>query len=496
MSDKKWVFILLALITALAIAQPARAAQGAASVTVYYFYDNPCASCNEEGKFNDKLNSAVGNEKQGVELQVLCFNTFHTADEDKFNSTCEKLNIPKEKRVTPMVIINGTVLAGQEEIDSSLGTTFSAEKQKALEQAAATDPSASRPVYFYVSPCDECAAVKDYLANLPKTYAVEYNGRQFDSTLFIDSYNIAEPQNLELVKKYFKSYNVPDSKQKVPIIFLRDGYLSGKEEITIGLQPAIRAGRCIDIAQLTGRETLKPYEWPAILLTGLVNGFNPCSISMLLLLITLLLARKASVLKLGMLFIVGKFIAYMALGTLLFSMLEAIDNSVVKNVTAVIKYILLAVVLAVAAINISDFFAAKNENYNKVRLQLPVGLRRLNHKWLKGISTIADGPLLLLLALALGMAISVGEFLCTGQIYLATIIYLLKRSTELNLQTLTAFLVYVIGMLLPLIVITLAVHKGKALFNVSELARKNMPLIKLVSAVVFIAFAVIIVIWF
>lgn len=496
MSHKKWVFILLTLIISLFFTQSAWAAQGGAEITVYYFYENPCASCNEEGKFDDKFDSTVGNEKQGVELQVLCFNTFHTADEDKFKSTCDKLNIPKEKRIIPMVIINGTVLSGQAEIDSSLGTAFSAEKRKALEHAAATDPYASRPVYFYISPCDECAAVKDFLANMPKTFMVDYNDRQLESALYIDSYNISEPQNLELIKNYFKIYNVPDSKQKVPIIFLRDGYLSGKEEITNGLQTAIKGGRCMDITRLSGEATLKPYEWPAILLTGLVNGFNPCSISMLLFLIALLLARKASVLKLGMLFIVGKFIAYMALGTLLFSMLAAIENNVVRDLTAVVKYILIAVVLVVAAINISDFFAAKNENYNKVRLQLPVGLRKLNHKWLNGVKAVANGPMLPLLALALGMAISVGEFLCTGQIYLATIIYLLKRSTELSLQTLTAFLVYVFAMLVPLAAITLAIHKGKELFDVSELARKNMPLIKLISAVVFIAFAVIILIWF
>ena len=492
MSQKKWVFIALALMAVLTIVQPALAAPNKPRITIYYFYNNACGSCNEEGKFYDKFNAAIGTAKEGVELEFLCYNIFHTGDSSRFLDTCDKFNIPTDSRITPMLIINGVVLTSETEIDSKLGTVFAAEKQKALEQAAAADPTASKPVYFYVSPCEECAAVKDFLTALPKAFTVNYDGRQLSSSLFIDSYNIAEPQNLEMVKKYFQSYSVPDSKQKVPIFFLRDGYLSGKDEITKGLQTAIIDGRCISIAPPTGEPALKPYEWPAIFLTGLINGFNPCSISMLLFLITLLLARKANVLKLGMLFILGKFIAYMALGTLLFNMLAAIDNTVFKQFTVIMKYILLAVVIVVAAVNISDFIAVKNEKYNKIRLQLPVGLRKLNHKWLKGISHTGNGRLLLFSALALGMVISVGEFLCTGQIYLATIIYLLKRSEELSLQTLAAFLLYVVGMLLPLIAITLAIHKGREVFHISELARKNMPLIKLINAGVFIAFAIII----
>lgn len=47
---------------------------------------------------------------------------------------------------------------------------------------------------------------------------------------------------------------------------------------------------------------------------GLLAGFNPCSISMLLMLFSILLTTRASVLKNGILYLVGKYVTYLGLG--------------------------------------------------------------------------------------------------------------------------------------------------------------------------------------
>lgn len=62
--------------------------------------------------------------------------------------------------------------------------------------------------------------------------------------------------------------------------------------------------------------------------------------------------------------------------------------------------------------------AAKHENYGKIKLQLPTALKKINHGWIKRISGLENAWLLLLVSFALGVFISVGEFLCTGQIFL------------------------------------------------------------------------------
>ncbi len=488
--------IFLATVFLLLFSQGAASADSTRSkLTISYYYNNPCASCHEDKDFKDLFLGLVGESAQDVTLDFSFYNVFRAEDQKKYSEACQQYGILPEEQTTPLLVIGDTPLNGKEEINQKLISVFQEEKGKKLRQAAITSGTASRIVYFYVSPCEECAETEQYLSGLAPTYLVSYNGKELDSMLIIESHNVAEKQNLELVNRYFRDHQVPQARQSVPVVFLRDGYLSGKEEIINGLQAAIEGGRCIGIASPGDQVELKIYDWPTVFLMGLINGFNPCSISMLLFLIALLLARKANVLKLGMLFIIGKFLAYLALGTILFSLLSTINNSVFALFSDIGKYILLALMIVVVALNLNDFFASKYEKYNKIRLQLPQGLRRLNHKWLSSISSM-NGAGLLFAAFILGIAISIGEFLCTGQIYLATIIYLLKRSNVFDLQIVVSFLLYIIGMLLPLLIITITVHKGKEIFRVSEFARSRMPLIKLINACVFLVLAVILFIFF
>lgn len=490
--------IFLLVLEFLLLPGTATAATGTLpKMSVYYYCNNPCSSCDEEGRFYKKFYSLVGKEKEGISLDFFCYNVFHTSGEVKFNNTCDEFDIPEDKRTTPMIVLNGTPLIGSNEIDDALKSAFVAEKNKIISESKMKTDKISKPIYFFVSPCEECAEVKQFLTSLPSVMTVSYNGQQFESPVNIDSYNVAEPKNLELVKKYFQKYNVPDERQKVPVIFLKDGYLSGKDDIKNGLKKAIEDGRCLENPIFIEKAELKPYEWSGIFLTGFINGFNPCSISMLLFLVTILISRKVNVLKLGLSFIFGKFIAYLALGTLLFNILSLIDNAYLHVFSNIIKYTLLILTLILAGFNISDGIAARSEKYNKIRLQLPIKLRKINHTWLKKIGeTNRNGIFILFMAFALGMVISIGEFLCTGQIYLATIIYLLKQSPELNLQMMMAFLAYILAMLIPLFIVVAAVHKGKEVFYISELARKNITAVKLINAAIFIIFAIIIIVMF
>ena len=88
------------------------------------------------------------------------------------------------------------------------------------------------------------------------------------------------------------------------------------------------------------------------------------------------------------------------------------------------------------------------------------------------------------------MIVSAGEFLCTGQIYLATILYLVKRSVTINSIAFLALFVYVLAMVIPLTVIVIAVSKGQKVMMISEGFRRNMPKVKLVNAIILIVLAI------
>ena len=98
------------------------------------------------------------------------------------------------------------------------------------------------------------------------------------------------------------------------------------------------------------------------------------------------------------------------------------------------------------------------------------------------------------LSFGLGAIISVGEFLCTGQIYLATIT-VLQSGQALDFRAMIYFLIYGAAFVLPLILITVFIHKGREIFDLTEWMRERI-LIKLINAVVFILFGIIIWVWF
>ena len=362
-------------------------------------------------------------------------------------------------------------------------------------------------IYFYVSPCSSCDAVSKYLDTLDNQYTLSLEGREISSELSIVKINYSDHDNFTLSAKYFLAYRVPPNAQAAPIILIGESYLQGEEDIQNQLEGMITAGYGLstkmpeEILQQQGKpvptqDYLSGYKAPGVFLTGLINGFNPCSLAILLFFLSMLVARKESILKLGFSFIAGKFITYIALGTLLYGLFSKVGGQWYDNASLVIKIILLAVALFLVIMFVRDFFAAKNEAYDKVKMQLPTGFRRFNHGMIKRMSKIKNNKLLIPLCFGLGVFISIGEFLCTGQMYLATIIFVFKNSEAFNIEAITYFLIYGVAFIIPLVIITLVIHRGKEVFDISEIVRGKLHIIKLVNAFIFLVFALIVLFFF
>lgn len=367
-----------------------------------------------------------------------------------------------------------------------------------------TKASASEIFYFSTSSCSDCSVVQGFLDSLEKAYAINIGGKEEWSNISVTKFEIEDEDSLKLIKKLFDDYNVPDDDRRVPIIFLKDGYLSGKDEIREQLVNRIMEGQAAfqenereSLLELDGRmNSLTGYEVPGLILTGLLNGLNPCSISMLLFFISMLLLKNSNILKLGLAFIFGKFLAYLMLGTVLFNLLLRIDGNWFNSIQSVTRIILIIICFLLSYLNIVDFISSKNEKYNKIRLQLPVSLRELNHKWIKSIQSVKGTGILTLTSFGLGVVVSAGEFLCTGQIYLATIVLMIRNNPVFDLKTISYFILYGVALVIPLLILSIIMHKGNEMFQVSEKIRKNMPIIKLANAFIFLLFGILIFIKF
>jgi len=525
--------MLAIMILSVAISSVCAQGNNGHKVTIEYFYMNACDACPAEEEFLEELNRILGKMKDGVETEVLTYNTFHISGAKKFEEYKKSYNIPEYKlKYDEFIFINGTYLAGREEINKNLAEEFlkaktSAEKysegdtgndSKSFLKSSDSDKSTtlknnslmpgtwakSTIVYFYVAPCASCEEVERFFSTLEKEYFIDTINGKRKSELLIKKYNISSGRNLELIREYFSAYMVPESEQKVPIVFIGDIYLQGEKEIQGKLLESVKAGYGLstllvednEIKTSLAHDTMENYQALGIFLTGLINGFNPCSISMLLFFLSMIIVKNRNVLNLGISFISGKFTAYFLLGTLFYSIFEKINGKGLYKFNAVLKAVLLIISIFLILLNIRDYFAVKNERYDKVRVQLPAILRKLNHKWIKKVTAQENIKLLIILSFLLGIIISVGEFLCTGQIYLATIVYVLRTSDVFNVKAALYFLLYSLALIAPLTVFTFVIHKGREIMDVTELVRGKMHIIKLVNAAFFLVFALLILLLF
>jgi len=159
---------------------------------------------------------------------------------------------------------------------------------------ASAAPAAVQIDFFYSATCPHCAAEEEFLNNLQIKYpAIE-----------IKSYEVTgSTDNQALLKDFYQKYNVPERERGfVPATFTPTRYFVGFNE-----QVGQDIESCL-VACLAGGEATSPkFKIPLLgeidaknislpLLTvvlGTLDGFNPCAMWVLVVLVSLLLATKS-----------------------------------------------------------------------------------------------------------------------------------------------------------------------------------------------------------
>jgi hypothetical protein len=356
------------------------------------------------------------------------------------------------------------------------------------------DPDDSVVYFFTTISCIDCEKVERYLDGLPEHVDIPSTG---NSLIVIRKMNIINPESLEMLHLLFSQYAVPESHQKVPIIFYTTGYLTGADEIVNNLTTALQSGNALGYTPM-----MVPNEHDAVvrlpeiltvLTAGILGGFNPCSISMLLLLISLLSSKKENILSLGIAYLAGKFIAYLTIGVTLFLLADFIVSSGFQSIQHVARFVIAGFAIVLAALNIWDFVNSRLEQYGSIKLQLPGSLRKFNHSL---IERFLNKPrFLIFIVFSLGLIVSAGEFLCTGQVYLATILYQINVNPgNITAASFSLLLYCAASLIFPAILLVLCV-RGKRAMILSETIRNRLPWIKLAYALFFIVAAVFLLLW-
>lgn len=340
-------------------------------------------------------------------------------------------------------------------------------------------------IYFYSPTCLTCQQVRPSIEELKK--------RDIEVIEFEYS------QNIDLFLRYKEAYGIPQNSPKgtYPLLFVGDTYVNGEEIIDW-----VKDGRIESLAStpLRNVEEVEVVEQRLTLFTvlgaGLLDGFNPCAIAMLLLFISLLgfTPNKRILIAISLSYISGLFFTYFALGTILFQFIHYLEREI-SILSTILIWGMLLFSLFFFLFNFYDGIVSLQKNYGKVKNQLPKRIKKFNAKITERFtSRLTDHqesgkslvPLFVITFL-LGVLISLTEFMCTGQVYLPIIVGLVQRSSSFNGEALLMLLLYNFMFVLPLIVLAMIAIKTQSVMTASNIIREKLYFIKFFNALLFLA---------
>ena len=347
-------------------------------------------------------------------------------------------------------------------------------------------------VVFFSPTCHRCMVTKEKV--MPK---IE---REFKGKIEIEYRDITGLDNYKSFLSLKDKYN-GDFEFYLPVYFMEGRFINGKGDVHAKLNRLITAslgkvkvkeeGALVDLI-----ERFKKFTPLAIAGAGLTDGINPCAFTVIVFFISFLTLqgyRRKEVAAIGITFIFAVFFTYLLLGLGLFNFLYAL-----KGFWVVIRMINLAIAAFSIALGIAalyDLYKFKKTGQTEgMLLQLPGGVKSHIHSVIgehyrktKGTGSEAVRPHILrfvLAAFTTGFLVSLLEAVCTGQLYLPTIAFILK-TTPFKLWAFGYLLLYNLMFVVPLFIIFLFALLGTTSGEFSGFLKKHMGLIKIAMAAVF-----------
>ena len=340
-------------------------------------------------------------------------------------------------------------------------------------------------VYFYSPGCEACLRVNPLLERLTKNYPY----------IELIKKNITLKENQELREAFNISYKVPEKKRgTVPSVFFGRAFI-GEKEIKKGLEKEIRnfltrnGGTDRDFTQATEEDAIaaisgrfKSFKIPTIVFAGLVDGVNPCAIAVLLFFISYLVfigKEGKEVWIAGILFCSAIFITYLLIGLGFLRFLYASEGIEIASKLIYPRAGSLALVLGIYSF--FDYLKARKGKIKEIRLQLPKRVKSILHLI---IARQLRRRYLFLICFLTGFLVALIEFLCTGQIYLPTLIYMMGISEYRNISF-TYLVLYNIMFVLPLIGIFILVGLGMGWQRIRAIFLARLSTVKFLTSCLF-----------
>ncbi|MBR3632702.1 MAG: hypothetical protein IKN49_06585 [Elusimicrobiaceae bacterium] len=355
--------------------------------------------------------------------------------------------------------------------------------------------SAAEKVNFavFVSPtCIHCKHFEnEYLPVLQEKYK---------DTVNFQIYDISKDGNNLILQETAKAFG---QRPAYPTAIVGNTYMVGyPHEIKTYAESAIEKARLlgektqIAAARQDTQVAFSKITFWAIIGAGLVDGINPCAFAVIVFFVSFLTVYKYTrkeILVVGSAYCVAVFIAYVLIGLGLFQFLYAM-----KSFYWVIKsfyWITALLCLLFFALAVYDFIIYKKTGKaEKTILQLPHGLKVLSHKIMHFFLRDKHDSVwrLALAALAVGFGVSLVEAVCTGQVYLPTVVLIMQDPT-FRLKAIVYLVLYNVMFIMPLIAVFALALAGYESKTFNEFLKKHLGATKLLLCLVFLGLFVLLI---
>lgn len=217
-----------------------------------------------------------------------------------------------------------------------------------------------------------------------------------------------------------------------------------------------------------------------VLVSGFLDGINPCAFSVLLFFIAFLFSAETmtspqnaykKVTFIGIVYIGSVFLAYLLIGLTLFKFITITPFPHFINKVGAL------VVIALGLVNIKDYFR-RNHGFS---LRMPISGWKTIRVWMRKLTLPAT--------IVTGLLVGIFEFPCTGSIYFAITGLL---ATQLTFFEGFAYLIlYNLAFISPLLaILALAIIQKRSSFSIEIWKIKGEKPLKLLSGLIFITLGI------
>ena len=228
----------------------------------------------------------------------------------------------------------------------------------------------------------------------------------------------------------------------------------------------------------------------AIIGAGLADGVNPCAFAVIVFFVSFLAAykyTKKEIVIVGSAYCAAVFLAYVLMGLGAFHVLYAMKAF--RYVTLAVQWGMVGLCGVFLLLSIYDFVVyQRTKKAEKMLLQLPTNYKVYIHKVMRFFLKDKHSSMwrLLLAAFIVGFVVSGVEAVCTGQVYLPTIVVILKEVNQHFWRATEFLLLYNLMFILPLVLVFVLTLCGKESATFNDWLKKHLGLTKFILCCVFL----------